>query len=214
MPSQAHLEVIHEPEMLHLISDEMRRNIIYALRKTNMSISQLARELHRTPATMHYHMKKLETAGLVEHAGSRVVNNNLTEKYYKLPRTSCIVGFDFSLIGRHGPVPPRNLPKLGHRLDDESINHLFSQLGVTVHSTTQLIKLRRYMRILFDDAATDAMQIFDEIMNQIRLDLSNHDKYKLREVVSIIPSATLCYMLSEQWSREALTGLMEELSSK
>jgi len=209
---QEHLEVIYEPERFQLISDETRRNIIYALRKANMSISQLARGLHKTPATMHYHIKRLEASGLIEHAETRVINNNLAEKYYKLSKTSCIVGFDFSPIERRGPVPPKDLPEAGHTLDDESINHLLSQLGVTAQDTVQLEKVRRCMRILFGNSVTNAERAFDDMINQIKLDMSNRDKYKLRKVSSIIPMATLCYMLGELQSREALVTLMEEIS--
>jgi DNA-binding transcriptional ArsR family regulator len=211
MLPQKHIEVIDEPEKLQMLLDETRRNIIYTLRKATKSVSQLARELRKTPPTIHYHIKKLETAGFVELARTQVVNNNLTEKYYKLSITPCIIGFDFSGIERHGLVPPTSFQKKRHTLDDESVNHLLSQLGVTVHSRRKA-KLRKCMRTLFDNAATNAEQVFDDITSQIELDMSNHDKYKLRKVVSVIPMATVCCMLGELQSRQALTVLIKEIS--
>lgn len=47
---------------------------------------------------------------------------------------------------------------------------------------------------------------------QIKLDLSNHDKYKRRKVVGVIPMDTICCMLGELQSRLALTVLIEEVS--
>jgi hypothetical protein len=108
-------------------------------------------------------------------------------------------------------VPPTSFQKKRHTLDDKSVDYLLSQLGVTVHSRRKA-KLRRYMRTLFDNAATNAEQVFDDITSQIELDLSNHDKYKLRKVVSVIPMATLYCMLGELQSRQALTVLIEEIS--
>jgi DNA-binding transcriptional ArsR family regulator len=211
MLSQKHVQVINEPEKLQLLLDATRRNIIYILRNGTKSVSQLARELKKTPATMHYHVKKLEAAGFIELAETQIVNNNLTEKYYKLSMTPRIIGFDFSLIKQRGPVPPVSVMKKRHTFDDQSVNHLLSQLGVAMYGR-QKTKLTRHMRILLDSATTNAEKVFDDITSQIELDLSKHDKYKLRKVIGAIPMATLCCMLDELQNRQALTVLMQEIS--
>jgi predicted transcriptional regulator len=211
MFTQERLQVIDEPEKSQLLSNETRRRIIYGLTNETKSISQLANELGKTPATIHYHMIKLENAGFVGLAKTRIVNNNLIEKFYKLIVNRCLVGLDFSMIGQRGPVPPKGWSRIKHTIDDEFIDRLFSQLRVHV-GERQKRSLTKHARVWFDVAAFDAERVWEDMVEQIRLDLSAHDRYKLREIASLMPTATLCYMLREPQSRRALATLIREFS--
>jgi len=55
----------HRIALLKVLADETRLNIINALMRDDSYVEKLAAELDLTPATICYHLKKMENAGLV-----------------------------------------------------------------------------------------------------------------------------------------------------
>lgn len=99
--------IIRDRTQVKAFSSETRRKMLCKMARKEMTISQLASKLDRSPATIHYHMKRLLNAGLVALTKTKVVNNNLIQKHYaaKLP-SSCICAIMVK-PKPHGPVPPK-----------------------------------------------------------------------------------------------------------
>ena len=59
-------KVIKDPKAFQLIGDETRRRVIYLLRAKDLTVSQIAADLDRTPQAIYHHIGKLKEAGMIE----------------------------------------------------------------------------------------------------------------------------------------------------
>ncbi|MGQ0797508.1 MAG: ArsR/SmtB family transcription factor [Methanobacteriota archaeon] len=75
-------KVIKDPEAFQLLADETRRRVLYLLRAKDMTVSQLAEQLDRTPQAIYHHIRKLKDAGMVEVAREERVDHFI-ETYYR-----------------------------------------------------------------------------------------------------------------------------------
>jgi len=75
-------KVVKDPVAFQLLADETRRKMIYFLRAKEMTVSQLAAELDRTPQAIYHHIRKLRDAGLVE-VGREERVDHFIETYYR-----------------------------------------------------------------------------------------------------------------------------------
>ena len=73
---------IHDPRAFEVVADETRRKIIYLLRAKEMTVSQLAEALGKTPQAIYHQIKKLTEVGLVEVAREERVDHFI-ETYYR-----------------------------------------------------------------------------------------------------------------------------------
>ncbi len=80
-------------DQLKLLSDPSRLRILTLLMERDMSISDIARALSLSPATVHHHITQLLDANLIIPTKSEI-RGNLVEKYYRIPAT----GIDSSQI--------------------------------------------------------------------------------------------------------------------
>lgn len=76
------IQRIQDYEHIKILSDARRLEILRMLMGEAMTLSQLGQELDEHPAQVRYHLKQLETAGLVELVDTRVVRG-FVEKYYR-----------------------------------------------------------------------------------------------------------------------------------
>jgi DNA-binding transcriptional ArsR family regulator len=76
------VKVVNDPEEFQLLADETRRKIIFLLRATEMTVSQIASTLGVTPQAIYHHIKKLLNADLVAVEREERVGN-LIESYYR-----------------------------------------------------------------------------------------------------------------------------------
>lgn len=76
------IKVIEDPEAFQLMADETRRRLIHLLRAKEMTVSQIAEELHLTPQAIYHHVRKLKDAGLIEIAREERVDHFI-ETYYR-----------------------------------------------------------------------------------------------------------------------------------
>jgi len=75
-------KVIKDPKAFQLIGDETRRRIIYLLRAKDLTVSQIAGDLDKTPQAIYHHIAKLKEAGMVEVAKEERVDHFI-ETYYR-----------------------------------------------------------------------------------------------------------------------------------
>ena len=87
------IKVVNDPEEFQLLADGTRRKIIFLLRATEMTVSQIASTLGVTPQAIYHHMKKLQNADLVIVEREERVGL-LIESYYKATAEAflCSVG--------------------------------------------------------------------------------------------------------------------------
>ncbi len=76
------LKVISDPEAFQLLGDETRRKIVFLLRVKEMTVSQISAELNVTPQAVYHHIKKLQTAEMIEVTREERVGH-LIESYYR-----------------------------------------------------------------------------------------------------------------------------------
>jgi DNA-binding transcriptional ArsR family regulator len=73
---------VKDPKAFELIADETRRKMIYLLRAKDLSVSQIAIELNKTPQAIYHQIRKLLDAGLVE-VGKEERVDHFIETYYR-----------------------------------------------------------------------------------------------------------------------------------
>lgn len=75
-------KTITDPEAFELMADETRRRIIYLLRARDLTVSQIAESLNKTPQAIYHQIRKMLDAGLVEVAKEERVDHFI-ETYYR-----------------------------------------------------------------------------------------------------------------------------------
>ena len=77
-----HLQTVKNFEQLKILADARRMTILRMLMARPATLSQLGESTGEHPARVRHHLKKLESAGLVELVETRVVRG-FVEKYYR-----------------------------------------------------------------------------------------------------------------------------------
>jgi DNA-binding transcriptional ArsR family regulator len=76
------VKMITDPEAFQLLADETRRKIIYLLRVKDMTVSQIAEQMHLTTQAIYHHIRKLKDAGMIEVAKEERIGHFI-ETYYR-----------------------------------------------------------------------------------------------------------------------------------
>jgi len=201
------LQVIEDPEKVKLLVDKTRQAIICSLAENAMSLSQLARKLGKTPATIHFHIKKLENVGFVKLQKIEVVNNNLTEKFYALAVSPCIVGLGVN-IDLKGPVPPRAYRLMRTKLKP-FLEQIMTQNGGKIGKEEG--KLIKDTEEMASEVISESEVTFREMLAQLNLNLSLQDKSRIERLASILPIFTLCQLLCESERRILLDKVIQRM---
>lgn len=87
------IKVVKDPKEFQLLADGTRRKIIFLLRATEMTVSQISSNLGLTPQAIYHHIKKLLKADLVTVEREERVGH-LIESYYRVTAEAflCSVG--------------------------------------------------------------------------------------------------------------------------
>ena len=87
------IKVVNDPQEFQLLADGTRRKIIFLLRATEMTVSQIASNLGLTPQAIYHHIKKLQNADLVTVEREERVGH-LIESHYRATAEAflCSVG--------------------------------------------------------------------------------------------------------------------------
>jgi DNA-binding transcriptional ArsR family regulator len=210
------VQVIDDPEKVKILLDETRNKMICMLAKGSMSLSQLARALNRTPATVFYHIKKLASVDLIKLEKTRVVNNNLVEKYYSLAfPSSCLISLRVAGPER-APVPPKKSSKIdsrGHKLcPDICWDDVFATLEVKLKGNNKQ-RLIEILNQILERATFEAGEAYREATQQINMRLSSQDQRKLQQLASAIPIITFCKIVEKPENLKILKDLLRSLST-
>jgi len=76
------VKTISDPDAFQLLADETRRKIIYLLRVKEMTVSQIAEQMHLTTQAIYHHIRKLKDADMVEVAKEERIGHFI-ETYYR-----------------------------------------------------------------------------------------------------------------------------------
>jgi DNA-binding transcriptional ArsR family regulator len=76
------VKVLSDPKTFELLADSTRRQIVNLLKARELTVSQIAEQLSKTPQTIYHHMRKLVEGGLVEVSRQETVENFI-ERYYR-----------------------------------------------------------------------------------------------------------------------------------
>src|SRR5215218_10360712 len=91
--------VVSDLEMLRLISDAVRIQLLELMRGNQRTVKELAAELGVPPTRLYYHMNLLEEHGLIRVASTRLVSG-IVEKRYAV--TAARLSVDRALLAPAG----------------------------------------------------------------------------------------------------------------
>ena len=127
------IKVVNDPQEFQLLADGTRRKIIFLLRATEMTVSQIASNLGLTPQAIYHHIKKLQKADLVAVAREERVGH-LIESYYRATAEAflCSVGVTPSgreFFEKQTKTILDSLVRIGFKLeyDEDDIQHLIEK---------------------------------------------------------------------------------------
>lgn len=171
---------IRDPNAFELMADETRRRVIYLLRAKEMTVSQIAAELQKTPQAIYHHIRKLSEAGLVEVAKEERVDHFI-ETYY---RATAEV-FEFT----HGEGGSE---KYGEQRTREALQAL-SQLGIEARADDEIVS--RLMRI---SKQMNELALSPEMEEQIQK-LEGLDFIGKKHTADIVNLLTMSDKQFEEW---------------
>jgi DNA-binding transcriptional ArsR family regulator len=120
------IKVVNDPEEFQLLADGTRRKIIFLLRATEMTVSQIATTLGVTPQAIYHHIKKLQNAELVTVEREERVGH-LIESYYRATAEAFLCSVGVTPSGRdfyekQTKTTLDSLVKIGFELDYDEDN--------------------------------------------------------------------------------------------
>jgi DNA-binding transcriptional ArsR family regulator len=127
------IKVVNDPQEFQLLADGTRRKIIFLLRATEMTVSQISSNLGLTPQAIYHHIKKLQKADLVTVAREERVGH-LIESYYRATAEAflCSVGVTPSgreFFEKQTKTILDSLVRIGFKLeyDEDDIQYLIEK---------------------------------------------------------------------------------------
>jgi DNA-binding transcriptional ArsR family regulator len=127
------VKVVNDPQEFQLLADGTRRKIIFLLRATEMTVSQISSNLSLTPQAIYHHIKKLQNAGFVTVEREERVGH-LIESYYRATAEAflCSVGVTPSgreFFEKQTKTTLDALVRVGFKLeyDEDEVQHLIEK---------------------------------------------------------------------------------------
>ncbi len=136
MPIMKEIEIVSDPSVIKIITEETRSKILRLLRFRDMTISELSSILNKDISTIFRHIKKLEKVGLVEVTGERRIHN-IPEKVYG--RTIKTIFLAPEAYEKNAFI------KRFHEKNAEAIKEALSEIGYSIKNTEFLKEFIAYM---------------------------------------------------------------------
>ena len=149
---------VKDPGAWELMADDTRRRVVYLLRAKEMTVSQIAEQLQKTPQAIYHHIRKLSEKGLVEVAREERVDHFI-ETYYR----AAAEVFEFV----HGESEGKGYEEQRMRDSLQALN----QVGVSAQ---------------VDEATVAKMVELSHKMNQIAMKPSLEEKISKLETVDFV----------------------------
>ncbi len=119
-------KVITDPKAFEIMADDTRRRIIHLLRARELTVSQIAENLDKTPQAIYHQIRKMVEAGLVEVAREERVDHFI-ETYYRA--TAEVFNFSHGEGNSQGVMEQRLKDSL-RRLDDLGLKVKFDEATI------------------------------------------------------------------------------------
>ncbi len=204
----APLQRIDNPDAVKALVDPTRRAMTLELAKEHHSITELARILNKTPATIHYHMRRLLPTGLVRLVATRTINNNLVEKRYGLTTPAlCVVGYSI-YPPQTGPVPTRgpHKRKVIAAVDEASLRTVLQELGWAGSSLPM-----EEIETLLVRLTETAHSVFLQGIAAAAVSLPEDSRHQCEALAAALPTATLAALVRDEDARGNLSRLVAKL---
>ncbi len=143
------IEIVSDPEVIKLITEETRSKILRLLRFRDMTISELSSILNKDISTIFRHIKKLEKAGLVKVTGERKVHNIPEKVYGRTIKTIFLApeayersAFIRRFKEKHAEAVKEALSEIGYEVKDEEFfkNFLMYLDEITLEDINKLTR--------------------------------------------------------------------------
>lgn len=204
------IQTITDPRKAKALANETRLKILQEIASNPQSISQLAKKLSVSPVAVLYHIKKLNTAGFIKISNTKVVNNNLTEKFYELTKSEYLVVISGEPLTK-GPVPPKKFSEkflLGVTPNDIKI--MFDLLNLKyLLEEKEIVECGtlRFLEILVREVGA----VQKEIITQLNLKLSPMDRSKIEYAAMAAVPIAFDKVLSKQETLDNLCLIIRRL---
>ena len=191
------IKIVEDSGFIKALLDETRRKMVLEMAREPKTLTELAENLGKTPATIHYHIKRLSKAGIVKLVKTRVVNNNLVEKYYQTTlSSSCIVGIELS--PRKGPVPPKKYKEIKAylALDKESIGTIMNKLGISFppeHEGEILKDVNDFISVI----PLHSIEVFRSLYPQQNFEMPLRSLQRLEAIIGALPALVFLEVLKK-----------------
>ena len=204
---QPKIRAVTDPRKAKALASETRLKMLQEIALNPQSTSQLAKKLSITPVAIHYHIKKLLSAGFIKLSREEVVNNNLTEKFYELTTQEYLVVINGEPPTK-GPVPPKKATeKLLLGITPNDVEKMFELLGLT-YLPDNKTAVETQAIIFLETAVREAGAVQKEILAQLNLKLSPADRSKIEYAAMAVLPIALDRMLGQQGTQEKLRKLV------
>jgi predicted transcriptional regulator len=207
------IQTITDPNKAKALANQTRIQILHEIATNPQSLSQLSRKLKITPVAVLYHIKKLKTAGFIRLENTKVVNNNLTEKFYEITTDAYLVTTTGSTQTPRGPVPPKNQEQLLIGITPQDIKKMFDLLDLT-YPPQNKAQVEGTVLNLLEQMVLKAREVHREILNQSGLKLSAVDRQKLEYITMATLPITIDQMLAQQETKEKMQTVIKLLQKR
>ncbi len=147
-------------------------------------------------------------------AKTNVINNNLTEKFYKISTPNYLVAFNMQDIFVKGPVPPKKqASKQILAVSPADIEKMFDMLGLTYNSKDKTEVQEDVIKLL-KMAMSEAEEVNREILAQLNLKLSVADRTKIEYAAMAVLPIVLDRLLGKEESLGLIRSVVNAASKK
>jgi DNA-binding transcriptional ArsR family regulator len=205
------IKIVEDPEFIKCLLDDTRRKMVIEMMREPTTISQMAKNLGKTPATIHYHIKKLCKIGVVKLVKTKMVNRNLVEKYYQAILPAPII-LGFNQYNQRGPVPPKNYSekKIRIELDENDIETAISNLNLSIIPERKKEFVEDVNEIL-SALSLYSTEVFRGVCQQLDVNIPANCSDKLEGISATLPVLALFQILDEPKFLSILQRLIQSI---